>query len=87
MYEYAWLIILSPLVGFLLAILFGKKMWEGGAPFTIGSIGFSFVVALYLFIQVLGDGALGTGVVHEVVAFEWIPGIEIGLLIDNLSVP
>jgi len=65
--------------------LFGKRVWEGGAPFTIGSIGFSFVVSLYLFIQVLGEGALGTGVAEEVVAFDWIPGIEIGLLIDNLS--
>jgi NADH-quinone oxidoreductase subunit L len=72
-------------VAFLLSILFGKKVWEGGAPFTIGAIGFSFVVSLYLFIDVLGQGALGTGVEVENVAFEWIPGIEIGLLIDNLS--
>jgi proton-translocating NADH-quinone oxidoreductase chain L len=85
-YEYAWLIILSPLVGFLLSILFGKRVWEGGAPFTIGSIGLSFVVALYLFIDVLGQGALGgSGFIAETVAYEWIPGVEIGLLIDNLS--
>jgi NADH-quinone oxidoreductase subunit L len=60
-------------------------VWEGGAPFTIGAIGFSFVVSLYLFIEVMGQGALGTGVAEETIAFEWIPGIEIGLLIDNLS--
>ena len=72
-------------MAFLLSILFGKKVWEGGAPFTIGAIGFSFVVSLYLFIDVLGQGALGGGVQVEIIAFEWIPGIEIGLLIDNLS--
>lgn len=72
-------------MAFLLSILFGKKVWEGGAPFTIGAIGFSFVVSLYLFIDVMGQGALGGGVQVEIIAFEWIPGIEIGLLIDNLS--
>ncbi len=85
MYEYAWLIILSPLVGFLLAILFGKHVWEDGAPFTIGSIGFSFIVALYLFVDVLGQGALSGGVEVEIATYQWIPGIEMGLLIDNLS--
>ncbi|MEE9115955.1 MAG: proton-conducting transporter membrane subunit, partial [Thermoplasmata archaeon] len=65
--------------------MFGKKVWEGGAPFTIGAIGFSFVLSLYLFIDVLGQGALGGGVQEEIIAFEWLPGIEIGLLIDNLS--
>ncbi len=72
-------------MAFLLSILFGKKVWEGGAPFTIGAIGFSFVLSLYLFIDVLGQGALGGGVQEEIIAFEWLPGIEIGLLIDNLS--
>lgn len=68
-----------------MSILFGKKVWEGGAPFTIGAVGLSFVVSLYLFIDVLGQGALGGGVQEEIIAFDWIPGIEIGLLIDNLS--
>jgi NADH-quinone oxidoreductase subunit L len=72
-------------VAFLLSILFGKKVWEGGAPFTIGGIGFSFVVSLYLFVDVMGQGALGNGVPEQVFAFDWIPGVEIGLLIDNLS--
>ena len=72
-------------MAFLLSILFGKKVWEGGAPFTIGAVGFSFVVSLYLFIDVMGHGALGGGVQEEIIAFDWIPGIEIGLLIDNLS--
>ncbi|TET90371.1 MAG: NADH-quinone oxidoreductase subunit L [Methanomassiliicoccales archaeon] len=85
MYEYAWLIIIAPLVGFLLSILLGKKVWEGGAPFTIGSIAFSLAVSLYLLVDVFTTGGLGA-VGEEVIAFEWIGGIEIGLLIDNLSV-
>ncbi|UCD93307.1 MAG: NADH-quinone oxidoreductase subunit L, partial [Methanobacteriota archaeon] len=84
MFEYAWLIIIAPLVGFLLSILIGKKVWEGGAPFAIGSMAFSLVVSLYLLIDVFTTGGLGA-VGEEVIAFEWVGGIEIGLLIDNLS--
>lgn len=79
------MIIISPLVGFLLALLLGKRIWEGGAPFSIGSIAFSFVVSLYLLIEVVGMGAVGGHVEEEVIGYTWIKGIGLGLLIDNLS--
>jgi NADH-quinone oxidoreductase subunit L len=72
-------------VGFLFAILLGKKTYQGGSLFTIGSIGFSFAVSLYLLIEVVGMGAFGNEISVEVIGFTWIEGIEFGLLIDNLS--
>ncbi len=86
MFEYAWLIILLPLISFLICILFGKWMWHGGAAVTVVSIGGSFVIALYLLYEVITAGAFGGGF-HpvEVAGFEWVPEIRIGLLVDNLS--
>jgi len=85
MFEYAWLIVAMPLIGFLLCILFGKWVWEGGAPITIASIAISFVLSLVLLIQVLSLGAIG-GEVHEgIVLFTWMEPITFGILIDNLS--
>jgi NADH-quinone oxidoreductase subunit L len=84
-YEYVWIIIAAPLVSFLLALLLGKRTYEGGALFTIGGIGLSFVLSVVLLYQVLSAGALGGEVSHRVVLYEWIPGVGLGILIDNLS--
>jgi len=84
-FEYAWLIILSPLVGFLIAGLFGRYFPKHVGWVSVGSIGFSFVVALWLLIEVLQRGAIGAAVSEIATGVEWVPGIRFQLLIDNLS--
>jgi len=78
----------APLVAFLLCILFGKWSWEGGALFTIGAIGLSFVLSLYLLFEVLSLGAFGSGVSETVELYPWLGDnvpIKLGILVDNLS--
>jgi NADH-quinone oxidoreductase subunit L len=94
-FEYAWLIILLPLLGFLVIGLAGKRLTEGGGYVAVGSVGGSFLVSAYLLVEVLRLGAVGGGLAPvEVPGFVWIPGvsslvgseaIRVGLLIDNLS--
>ena len=98
-YTYVWVILVAPLLAFLLSGLLGRWTPEGGAPIAIGGILTSFLLSLYLFIQVLLAGALGgnfappTGYV-TVDGYVWLPGfsaasgfpnIHISLLIDDLS--
>ncbi len=80
-----WLIVVLPFIGFLLAALFGRYVWEGGAPFVIGAIGGSFLISLYVLYQVLSAGAVGAAVSQRIPGYAWIPGIEFNLLVDNLS--
>ena len=86
---------MAPLVAFLLSALVGQYTVEGGAPIAIGGILTSFILALYLFIQVLLGGALG-GDFNPVFldGYVWLPGfsgafgannIHISLYIDDLS--
>jgi len=80
-----WLVVILPFLGFLLAALFGRYTWEGGAGFAIGSIGGSLAFSLIVFIQVLSGGAVGGEFSQIIPGYEWIPGVEFGLLVDNLS--
>jgi NADH-quinone oxidoreductase subunit L len=94
-FEYAWLIIVLPLLGFLAIGLAGKRMAQGGGYVAVGSVAGSFAISAYLLYEVLRLGALGGGFTPvEVEGFVWIPGvsslagsepIRIALLIDNLS--
>ena len=85
MYEYAWLIVVLPLLGFLIAGLLGRFFPKHVGWVAVGTIGAAFVVALVLLIQVLQAGAIG-GEVHETVhGITWVEGFEFNLLIDNLS--
>lgn len=77
--------------------LIGRRTPQGGGYIAVGGIFVSFVVSLYLLIQVLSAGALGVTFVHIVPGYLWLPGfptsafggsppdIYISLLIDNLS--
>jgi NADH-quinone oxidoreductase subunit L len=88
-FEYAWLIILLPLLGFVVIGLLGRRLPEGGGHVAVASVAGSFVLSGYLFYEVLSAGALGNGVaVTQTASLAWIPGLDairMGLLIDNLS--
>ena len=96
-YAFVWVVLVAPLCAFLLAALFGRWTPEGGAPIAIGGILISFILSLYLFVQVLLGGALGGNFSPVTVdGYVWLPGfnaqtgfaannIHISLLIDDLS--
>lgn len=89
MTDLVWLIPVFPLIGFLINGLIGKRFSEQ----TIGvigsaSVGASFVVALLIFVELLGM-APGTRSV-QTVAYTWMLSgelnIPIGFLVDPLSI-
>jgi len=87
-----WLILLLPLAAFVIVGLVGRRLPEGGGHVVIGAMAGSFVLSLYVFIQVLRQGGLGGGFAPQTIeGYVWIPSllpensIKISLLIDNLS--
>src|SRR5712691_3280470 len=86
-----WLILLLPLGAFLLVGLIGRRFREGGGYVVVGAMAGSFVLSLYVFVQVLMQGGLGGNFVSQTVTgFIWLPSIpgneiRISILIDNLS--
>ncbi len=91
--DISWLIVASPLLAFAVVLISGKRQWQGGALWTIGSIGLSFVLSMILLIHALLNGALGGHFEPvETVWYRWIGpegsgfAIHLGMLIDNLSV-
>ena len=87
-----WLILLFPLAAFLIAGLLGRYLPQGGGHVAVGAMAGSFVLSLYVFIQVLQQGALGGSFTSQTIeGYVWIPSllpensIRISLLIDNLS--
>ena len=85
MFEYAWFVILSPLLGFLIAGLLGRYFPKRVGWVSVATIGLSFVISLWLLVEVLRAGALSGGVSETVEGIEWVPGVHFRLLIDNLS--
>src|SRR2546422_5710376 len=92
-YEWVvWLILLFPLAAFVIVGLVGRRLPEGGGHVVVGAMAGSFVLSLYVFIQVLQQGGLGGGFAPQTIqGYVWIPSllpensIKISLLIDNLS--
>ena len=87
-----WLILLFPLAAFVIVGLVGRRLPEGGGHVVVGAMAGSFVLSLYVFIQVLQQGGLGGGFASQTIeGYVWIPSllpensIKISLLIDNLS--
>ena len=87
-----WLILLFPLAAFVIVGLVGRRLPEGGGHVVVGAMAGSFVLSLYVFIQVLQQGGLGGGFAPRTIeGYVWIPSllpensIKISLLIDNLS--
>src|SRR2546428_522299 len=72
--------------------LVGRRLPEGGGMVAVGAMAGSFVLSMYVFVQVLQQGGLGGGFVPQTIpGYVWIPSllpensIKISLLIDNLS--
>ncbi len=88
MIDLVWLIPVFPLVGFLINGLFGRSFSEKAVGWIgAGAVGASFVVALSIFIQLLGMDA-GSRSVQKVV-YTWMASgdlsVPIGFLVDPLS--
>ncbi|MDR5693898.1 MAG: NADH-quinone oxidoreductase subunit L [Armatimonadota bacterium] len=82
MVQYAWLIPLLPAVAFVLIIFLGRRLPGEGAYVAIGAIALSALLALGVFVQVLGGARYET-------LLSWAPigerSIEVGFLIDPLA--
>ncbi|HEX22823.1 MAG TPA: NADH-quinone oxidoreductase subunit L, partial [Chromatiales bacterium] len=79
-------IVLAPLIGAIIAGLFGKKIGRSGAHWvTITGVAISFVMSVIVFKDVIFDGAA----VYNQAVYTWMvsDGIrfEIGFLIDSLT--
>jgi len=87
MMEYLWLVTLLPLIAFVIVIIFGRWLWEGGALIVITSLGISFVLALTGMIQFFTGGFEPF---ELILSFSWLgsgaESIKLGLLVDNLSI-
>src|SRR2546422_8911799 len=91
-YEWVvWLILLFPLAAFVILGLVGRRLPEGGGHVAVGAMAGSFIISLYVFIQVLQQGALGGWFsqppIEGYVRLPSLPWNEsrISLFIDNLS--
>jgi len=85
-----WLILILPLAAFVLVGLIGRRLPEGGGHVVVGAMAGSFVLSLYVFVQVLLQGGLGGNFSQTVDGYIWLPSlagneIRISILIDNLS--
>src|SRR3990172_11898127 len=83
----ALIVVLAPLVGAIVAGLFGRQIGRAGAHWvTILGVALSFLVSLWLFKQIAIDGAEP----YNGSVFTWaaIGGVklEIGFLLDKLTV-
>src|SRR2546430_9760545 len=91
-YEWVvWLLLLFPVAAFVIVGVGGRRLPEGGGPVVVGAMAGSFVLSVYVFVQVLMQGALGGNFSQTIVGYVWLPGLlpedafRISLLIDNLS--
>src|SRR5438034_11540028 len=87
----AWLILLLPLAAFVIIGLLGRWLRDGSGYVAVAGMLGSLVLSLYVFVQVLAQGALAGGFASQTIdGYVWlpsIPGKEIrsSLLTDNLS--
>src|SRR5437879_13625029 len=74
-YEWVvWFILLLPLAAFVIVGLVGRRLPEGGGPVVVGAMAGSFVLSVYVFVQVLMQGALGGNFSQTIVGYVWLPG-------------
>jgi len=89
MLDLVWLIPALPLAGFLLLIVFGRRLGEPAAGWLASAaVGLSFVVSLVVFAGLLakdGDERQFTQVLYQ-----WLPvgnlRVDVGFLVDPLSI-
>ena len=87
MITFPLLILFLPLVSFIILIFFGKKLPRQGDWVAVGSIVTTFILAVYLFVQMLTnyDANFSHGA-----SLSWIDmgafKIDLGILVDNLTI-
>ena len=54
MFSYAWLLIALPALGAILLLGFGRSLGKSGPYLAVAAVAASFVVAVDLFVQMLG---------------------------------
>ena len=89
MLDLVWLIPALPLAGFLLLMVFGRRLGEPAAGWLASvAVGLSFVVSLVVFVGLLakpGDDRQFTQIL-----FQWLPvgnlRVDVGFLVDPLSI-
>ena len=89
MLDLVWLIPALPLAGFLLLMVFGRRLGEPAAGWLASAaVGLSFIVSLVVFAGLLakpGDDRQFTQIL-----FQWIPvgnlRVDVGFLVDPLSI-
>ena len=87
MISFPLLILFLPLLSFLILIFFGKKLPRQGDWVAVGSIVFTFLLAFYLFVQMLMNYNPDFS---NSASISWIDlgafKIDLGLLVDNLTI-
>src|SRR5207249_11936504 len=86
----AWLILLLPLAAFVIIGLLARWLRDVSRYVAVAAMLGSLVLSLYVFVQVLAQGAIGGNFAAQTIAgYVWLPSIpgnqiRISLLIDNL---
>lgn len=83
--------VFAPLVGFLLAFLFGKNIGDKGAQFvTCAGIIIAAIASCILFVEVIFGGDHGEGAARTITLMTWISSgalaVDWSLRVDQLSV-
>jgi NADH-quinone oxidoreductase subunit L len=88
MVELVWLIPALPLVGFLLILLFGRRLGKGAGYLATLMVAGSFAVTVGVFLDLLSKGAEERA--HVETLFSWVPvdalQIDLAFLADPLSI-
>ncbi len=77
--DYAALIVLLPVIGFVLTLFLGKKLPSGGAYIPIAAILGSFIISLGIFLEIYPDKVIQQ-------SWNWFAGMNLGILIDPLAI-
>ena len=88
MLDLVWLIPALPLAGFLILMVFGRRLGEPAAGWLASAtVGLSFVVSLIVFAGLLNEPEEDREFTQ--ILFEWIPvgslRVDVGFLVDPLS--
>ena len=88
MLDYAWLVLVFPLVGVIVNAFFGRRLGKRGAGYLASAmVGLSFVCAVWMFAELLGRPETDRVIVRPL--FDWITvgdfNVQAKLLLDPLS--